>query len=164
MPEMRLKGIILDHKKGTASSASVPIPVPKKVSIPMLQSMGAACDVLVKKGDKVLVGQKIGDSDKYMSVPVHSSVSGTVTGISELLLVSGKVCKCVDIKTDGEQTVIDGLKPPVVTDRDSFCRAVRESGCCGLGGAGFPTHVKFGFDEKKFSVDTLVVNAAEFFF
>lgn len=161
MPEMRLKGIILDHKKGTAASASVPIPVPERVSIPMLQSAGAACDVLVQKGDKVLVGQKIGDSDKYMSVPVHSSVSGTVTGISELLLVSGKVCKCVDIKTDGEQTVIEGLKPPVVTDRDSFCRAVRESGCCGLGGAGFPTHVKFGFDEKKFSVDTLVVNAAE---
>lgn len=158
---MKLKGLILDHKKDTAASASVPIPVPKKVSIPMLQSMGAACDVLVKKGDKVLVGQKIGDSDKYMSVPVHSSVSGTVTGISELLLVSGKVCKCVDIETDGEQTVIDGLKPPLVTDRDSFCRAVRESGCCGLGGAGFPTHVKFGFDEKKFSVDTLVVNAAE---
>lgn len=158
---MKLKGLILDHRKDTAASASVPIPVPKKVSIPMLQSMGAACDVLVKKGDKVLVGQKIGDSDKYMSVPVHSSVSGTVTGISELLLVSGKVCKCVDIETDGEQTVIDGLKPPLVTDRDSFCRAVRESGCCGLGGAGFPTHVKFGFDEKKFSVDTLVVNAAE---
>ena len=82
---MKLKGLILDHKKDTAASASVPIPVPKKVSIPMLQSMGAACDVLVKKGDKVLVGQKIGDSDKYMSVPVHSSVSGTVTGISELV-------------------------------------------------------------------------------
>ena len=161
MLQMRLKGIILDHKKGTAAERTVPIPVPAKVSIPMLQSVGAACDVLVKKGDKVLVGQKIGDSDKYMSVPVHSSVSGTVTGISELLLVSGKVCKCVDIETDGKQTLIDGLKPPVVTDRESFCDAVRESGCCGLGGAGFPTHVKFGFDEQRFSVDTLVVNAAE---
>ncbi len=158
---MRLKGIFLEHNKNTASAASIPVPVPETVSIPMQQCAGAACEVLVKKGDRVLVGQKIGDSDKYMSVPVHSSVSGTVTGISELLQVSGRVCKCVDIKTDGEQTVVDGLKPPVVTDRESFCRAVRESGCCGLGGAGFPTHVKFGFDDRKFSVDTLVINAAE---
>ena len=158
---MRLRGIHLDHKKNTAQSQSVPAALPKTVRIAMQQCAGAACEVLVKKGDKVLVGQKIGDCDRYMSVPVHSSVSGTVTGISELLQVSGRVCKCVDIETDGEQTLIDGIKPPVVSDRDSFCRAVRESGCCGLGGAGFPTHVKFGFDDKKFSVDTLVINAAE---
>jgi len=158
---MSLKGIILRHNKNTAQMPSETLPLPKKVSIPMQQCIGAPCDVLVKAGDKVLVGQKIGDSDKYMSVPVHSSVSGTVTGISDLLLVSGKVCKCVDIETDGEQKVIDGIKPPVVTDRDSFCRAIKESGCCGLGGAGFPTHVKFGFDDKKFSVDTLIINAAE---
>lgn len=158
---MSLKGIILRHNKNTAQMASETLPLPQKVSIPMQQCIGAPCDVLVKTGDKVLVGQKIGDSDKYMSVPVHSSVSGTVTGISDLLLVSGKVCKCVDIETDGEQKVIDGIKPPVVTDRDSFCKAIKESGCCGLGGAGFPTHVKFGFDDKKFSVDTLIINAAE---
>lgn len=158
---MRLKGILLEHKKGTAAMQSVPIPVPKTVRISMQQCAGAACEVLVKKGDRVLVGQKIGDSDKYMSVPVHSSVSGTVTGISELLQVGGRVCKCVDIETDGEQTVTDGLRAPVVTDRESFCNAVRESGCCGLGGAGFPTHVKFGFDDHKFSVDTLIINAAE---
>lgn len=158
---MRLSGIRLEHKKNTASSQSVPAPIPKTVRIAMQQCAGAACDVLVQKGDKVLVGQKIGDSGKYMSVPVHSSVSGTVTGISELLQVSGRVCKCVDIETDGEQKVIGGIEPPVVSDRESFCDAVRSSGCCGLGGAGFPTHVKFGYDDKKFSVDTLVINAAE---
>lgn len=161
MPEMKLKGIFLEHKKNTAALQSVCIGLPKAVSIPMQQCVGAACEVLVKKGDKVLVGQKIGDSDRYMSVPVHSSVSGTVTGISELLQANGRVCKCVDIQTDGEQKVFDGIKPPVVTDAHSFCKAVRESGCCGLGGAGFPTHVKFGFEEKKFSVDTLIINAAE---
>lgn len=158
---MKLKGIILEHNKDTASAQSVPVPVPKTVRIPMQQCIGAACEALVQKGDKVLVGQKIGDSDKFMSVPVHSPVSGTVTGISELLQVSGRVCKCVDIETDGEQTVIDGLKAPVVTDKESFCDAVRESGCCGLGGAGFPTHVKLRFDDKKYSVDTLIINAAE---
>ena len=158
---MRLNSIRLEHKKNTASSQSVPVPVPKTVRISMQQCAGAACEVMVQKGDKVFVGQKIGDSDKYISVPVHSSVSGTVTGISELLQVSGRVCKCVDIQTDGEQTVVEGIKPPVVSDRESFCNAVRESGCCGLGGAGFPTHVKFGFDDNKFSVDTLVINAAE---
>ncbi len=158
---MKLKGIFLDHKKNTAGSASVVLPTPKTVRIAMQQCAGAACDVLVKVGDEVLVGQKIGDSDKYMSVPVHSSVSGKVTGISELLQVSGRVCKCVDIETDGEQRYMPGLKAPQVSDKDSFCNAVRESGCCGLGGAGFPTHVKFGFDDTRFSVDTLVINAAE---
>ena len=158
---MKLKGILLDHKKNTAFAASVTMPVPKQVRIPMQQCAGAACDILVKKGDTVLVGQKIGDSDKFMSVPVHSSVSGTVTGISELLQVGGRVCKCVDIETDGKQTVAEGIKPPVITDKKSFCAAVRESGCCGLGGAGFPTHVKLGFDDDRYKVDTLIINAAE---
>ncbi len=158
---MKIKGLILDHKKNTSGAKTVELPLPKQVRIAMQQCGGAACDVLVKPGDKVFVGQKIGDSDKYMSVPVHSSVSGKVTGISELLQVGGRTCKCVDIETDGEQTLYEGIKPPEVTDAESFCTALRESGCCGLGGAGFPTHVKLGFDQEKYKVDTLIINAAE---
>ena len=104
----RLNGIKLKHRKNTENCATVDLPMPAKVRIPMSMTMGAPCQPLVKVGDEVKVGQKIGDCDRYMSVPVHSSVSGTVTGISELLQVSGRVCKCVDIETDGEQTLNDG--------------------------------------------------------
>ena len=64
------------------------------------------------------------------------------------------------IESDGEMKVWDGVKPPVVETKEDFLKAVRASGLVGLGGAGFPTHVKLAFDESK-NIDTLVVNAAE---
>ena len=158
---MKLNGIFLPHKKGTENCESIKIPVPAKVKISMSQNMGAFCEPLVKKGDTVLVGQKIGDSDKFMSAPVHSSVSGTVTAISDMLLANGKICKCIEIETDGKQTISDEVKPPVVTDKASLCEAVKQSGCVGLGGAGFPTHIKLNYNEAKGHVDSLVINAAE---
>lgn len=158
---MRLNGITLAHKKGTEDSVTVDLPLPEKVKISMSQHMGAPCTPLVKKGDEVKVGQKIGDSDAFMSCPVHSSVSGKVTDVSEMLLANGKVCKAVEIECDGEQTVSEEVKPPVVTDKQSLVKAIRESGCCGLGGAGFPTHIKLNYDESKTKIDSLVINAAE---
>lgn len=158
---MKLNGILLPHKKGTENSETIAVPVPDKVKISMSQNMGAFCEPLVKKGDKVLVGQKIGDSDKFMSCPVHSSVSGTVTAISDMLLANGQTCKAVEIETDGEQTVCPDVRPPEVHDKESFCKAIRESGCVGLGGAGFPTHIKLNYNEAKGHVDSLVINAAE---
>lgn len=127
----------------------------------MSQHMGAPCEPLVKAGDSVLVGQKIGDTDAFLSAPVHSSVSGTVKSIEDYLLANGKVCKAVVIETDGRQTVSPDVYRPVVNDRESFVNAIRESGCCGLGGAGFPTHVKLAVDTKKTPIDSLVINAAE---
>ena len=120
--------------------------------------MGAACQPLVKVGDEVKVGQKIGDTDVPFSVPVHSGVSGKVTAVGDYRTAMGAVCKIVEIETDGQQTVSEEVKPPVVTDRDSFLKAVRESGACGLGGAGFPTHIKLN---PKNPIDTLIINGAE---
>ncbi len=153
----KLNSIKLNHYKNTAESAAVQFPVPSYVKIPMSMSMGAPCTPIVKEGDTVLVGQKIGDSDAFFSTPVHSSVSGKVRNIFSYQLVSGLVCKAVEIDTDGQQTEAE-LKPPVITDKESFIRAVRESGACGLGGAGFPTHIKLN---PKNEIDTLIINAAE---
>lgn len=158
---MKLNGIFLPHKKGTENCETVKLPIPAKVKISMSQHMGVPCEPVVKKGDRVLVGQKIGDSDKFMSCPVHSSVSGTVTAVSDILLANGKTCKAVEIETDGKQEISPEVKPPVVTDKQSLCSAVRESGCCGLGGAGFPTHIKLNYNEEKCHVDSLVINGAE---
>ncbi len=154
-------GIHLNHHKSTENSATKDFPMPSRLTVPMLQSMGAPCDCLVKKGDEVTVGMKIGDSDKFMSAPIHSPASGKVADVIDYRLLNGGTCKAVIIETDGNQTVCPDIKPPVITDRKSFIAAVRESGCCGLGGAGFPTHVKLGFDPEKTPVDTLVINGAE---
>lgn len=157
----KLNGIHLAHNKGTKKCETIDFPLPKSVIIPMSQHMGAPCDCLVKKGDEVTVGQKIGDSGAFMSAPIHSSVSGKVTDITDYLLPNGSVCKAVVIETDGNQTVCPDLRPPIINDRQSLIAAVRDCGLTGLGGAGFPTHVKLNYDPAKTPVDTLVINAAE---
>jgi electron transport complex protein RnfC len=124
----------------------------------MSMHMGAPCTPLVKVKDPVFVGQKIGDTDAFMSAPIHSSVSGTVKAISDYLMANGRTCKMVEIETDGNQTVDESVKPITLTDKTSFLKSVRESGAVGLGGAGFPTHIKLN---PKTPVDTLVVNGAE---
>lgn len=154
----KLNGIRLKHRKNTENSATVEFPLPARVRIPMSMNMGVPCEPLVKVGDEVKVGQKIGDTKASFSVPVHSGVSGKVTAISEYRNAMGALCKLVEIETDGLQTVSEDVKPPVVTDKTSFINAVRESGSCGLGGAGFPTHIKLN---PETPIDTLIINAAE---
>ena len=157
----KLNGIKLRHNKNTRNCETADFPLPKSVVIPMSQHMGAPCKCIVKKGDTVTVGQKIGDTDAFMSAPVHSSVSGTVIGIDDFLLANGAVCEAAIIETDGLQTVCPDITPPEITDKQSLIAAVRESGLTGLGGAGFPTHIKLNYDAVKTPIDTLVINAAE---
>ena len=152
-------GIHMDHHKNTAGVESVSLPTPEKVYIPMQMHIGAPCTPTVAVGDRVRVGDKIGDSDAFVSAPIHASVSGSVTGIYPMTLGGGAVATVVEITSDGkmEEAV---LTPPIVTDRASFLEAVRASGLVGLGGAGFPTHVKLNVPKGK-TVDTLIVNVAE---
>ena len=157
---MLFRGIVLKHKKNTAQSETIELPLPESVRIMMEQTMGAPCEPLVKKGDHVTVGQKIGYTNAVLSAPVHSSVSGEVTGINDILLANGKSCKMIEIKCDGKQTLSDEVRVPVINSADEFIDAVRESGCCGLGGAGFPTHVKLSAAKTK-KIDFLVLNGAE---
>ena len=119
---MRLNGIHLPHRKGTEHSETHLFHVPERVKISMSQHMGAPCTPLVKKGDLVKVGQKIGDSEAFMSCPVHSSVSGEVVGVSDMLLANGKTCKAVEILCDGQQTMWEGITPPQVTDKQSLVK------------------------------------------
>ena len=83
--------------------ATVRMDVPSKVVIPMNQHIGAPCQALVKKGDNVKVGQVIGNAGSYVSAPIHSSVSGTVTSIDERIISASKPIVCVEIKPDGLQ-------------------------------------------------------------
>ena len=158
---IRLNGIRLSHSKNTENCETRELECPKRITVSMSQHIGAPAQPLVKPGDEVRVGTKIGDADTYMTCPIHSGVSGRVTKIGELLLPNGKVCKTVEIESDGRQTPDDSLSPPEITDKASLAAAVRASGCCGMGGAGFPTHVKLAYDENTTRIDTLIINAAE---
>lgn len=155
-----MKGAKIGHFKNTENCPSTAMPIPKEVCISMSQHMGPPCTPAVQKGDAVKVGTLVGDSTAFLSAPIHSSVSGTVTNITELVTANGSRTQVVIIETDGQQTVDESVKPPVIENHVDFVKAIRASGLVGLGGAGFPTHIKM--NPKNLSeVDTLVVNAAE---
>ena len=153
-------GAHVPHRKNTAAMETVKMPLPSKIVLPMSQHIGAPASLAVKKGDQVYVGTVIGKSGGFVSSDIHSGVSGTVTAITELMSVGGSPVQAAVITPDGLQTVDPELKVPVVTDRESFLAAVRESGLVGLGGAGFPTAVKLAPKNLE-EIDTLVINAAE---
>ncbi|MBS5344229.1 MAG: electron transport complex subunit RsxC [Clostridium sp.] len=151
-------GAKVPHRKHTGSSPSEVIPTPEKVRIPMQMHIGAPCKPLVKVGEQVLVGQKIGDSDAFISAPIHATISGKVTAIEKLVMTDGKSVDAVVITSDGENAVSPEVQPPEIHSREDFVKAIRESGLVGLGGGGFPTHVKVNPPKP---VDTLLINAAE---
>lgn len=153
-------GVPAPHRKNTAEAETIAIGIPSRVIIPMVQHIGAPCAPTVKKGDSVKVGQVIGNSEAYVSSPVHASVSGTVTRVEPMLFASGKPVMSVEIETDGRQDIHESVAPPVIETKDDFLKAIRNSGLVGLGGAGFPTHVKLNPPKDK-KIDILVINAAE---
>lgn len=153
-------GVSVSHNKNTAEMPVERMPIPQKVVLPMQQHIGAPCSPIVKVGDIVGVGQKVGDTDKFVSAPIHASVSGKVVAVGDIKLANGTITKGVTIESDGEMRLYEGIEPPVVTNKAELCAAIRESGLVGLGGAGFPTHVKLNIPEDK-EIDTLIINAAE---
>lgn len=160
MSQKHLQSIHVSHYKHTAGCATEVMPVPDVVKISMSQHIGAPCKPLVKKGDYVKVGQLLGDTDAFVSAPIHSSVSGTVTGIEEQRSASGGNDTLVVIETDKKQEIFEGIQVPTANDLPEFVKAIRASGLVGLGGASFPTHIKFN-PKNIDEVHTLIVNAAE---
>ena len=151
------KGASVPHVKATAGQPTVKMPVPEHVIIPMSMHIGAPAEPVVKKGDTVMVGTLIGKASGFVSANIHSSVSGTVQDVAPMRMVNGAMTTAVAIKTDGQQTIDPACVPPTVTDKASLLAAIQACGLVGVGGAGFPTHVKLAAD----TVDTLLINAAE---
>lgn len=160
MRKKHLPGIHVEHYKNTMDFETVRMPLPDKVYISMVQHIGAACKPKVVVGDFVKVGQVIGDSDALFSAPIHSSVSGKVIEIESAMTLMGIWDETIVIALDKKQESMEGLLPPVIHSKDDFINAVRESGLVGLGGAAFPTHVKYN-PKNLDEVDTLVINGAE---
>ena len=160
MTIFQLSGVHTKHHKNTASMAPVRMPVPPMITVPMRMHIGAPAVPCVKAGDRVKVGQMIGAMpERGLCSPIFSGVSGTVKKVDETIASDGSRIPTVIIESDGEQTVYEGITPPVITDRKDFLAAMVNSGIVGLGGAGFPTAVKLAADIEK--IDTVVINGAE---
>lgn len=150
----------MPHWKGTAGCAPERIDTPASVTIPMSMHIGAPAEPVVAPGDAVRVGQLIGRAGGFVSSPIYASVSGTVKRIDDFHLSSGQLGKAVVIESDGKQELFEGIAPPQVEDTKSFLAAVRDSGVVGLGGAGFPTAVKFSLKDPS-KLEAVIVNGSE---
>ena len=160
MSHKHLHSIHVSHYKNTSDCTTEVMATPDVVKISMSQHIGAPCKPLVAKGDHVKVGQLIGDTDAFVSAPIHSSVSGTVIAIEEQRSAVVGMDTLVVIETDKKQEIMEGIKKPEAEDLAQFVKAIRESGLVGLGGASFPTHIKFN-PKNLDDVHTLIINAAE---
>ncbi len=152
-----------DFKSYTNHTPSVRLDDCPLLTYPTRQHIGAPLDILVKPGDTVTVGQKLADKDAYMAVPVHSSVSGTVKEIKRTLLPNGTFDEAVVVENDFQYTMSDSIKPTAdytMLEAREVLWLIREGGLVGLGGAGFPTHVKLAPPEGT-KIDCLIVNGAE---
>ena len=129
---------------------------------PLSQHIGAPCSPVVAKGDAVLAGQKIADTEAFVSAPIFSAVSGTVKAVEPRMTFTGSVETCIVIDSDGKYTpapsLLDELgHKPAPSD---YVKLIRSAGIVGLGGACFPTHVKLSPSKDK-PIDYVIVNAAE---
>ena len=135
----------VEGKEPTEHLALVRFPEPETVIIPMSMHLGAPATPIVNVGDKVKLGQKIGEAAGFISAPVHSSVSGEVMAICDCPHATRGTCQSVVIKSDGLNTPDDSIKPNKPLDEltgDEIIEIVKNAGIVGMGGAGFPTYVK----------------------
>ena len=128
---------------------------------PLSQHIGAPSVPCVKKGDTVLAGQKIADAGGFVSVPLHESVSGTVKGIEKRLNATGSMVDCIVIENDQQyqETEFQEARLEDLT-KEEILNRIKEGGVVGMGGAGFPTHVKLAPKDPS-KIEYILVNGAE---
>ena len=128
---------------------------------PLSQHIGAPSVPCVKKGDTVLAGQKIADAGGFVSVPLHASVSGTVKGIEKRLNATGSMVDCIVIENDQQyqETEFQEARLEDLT-KEEILNRIKEGGVVGMGGAGFPTHVKLAPKDTS-KIEYILVNGAE---
>ena len=161
MPYKFRGGVHPDYMKAPNEPVVVITP-PPQVVIPMAQHIGAPCQPIVKVGDYVTMGQKIGDNPAPVSAPVHSPVSGKVIAIEPRPHPLGDMIMAIVIENDYQDTPCTDLAPLTeeqLKDPEAILTRLREAGIVGMGGAMFPTAFKIRGGLGK--VDTLIINGAE---
>ena len=152
------QGAAAPHRKNTAAMQTVAMPLPSEIRLPLVQHIGAPAKPVVAVGDAVYVGTRVAEAGGFVSVDIHSGVSGKVKAIEPCLMPNGSMTQAIVITPDNLQNPDPAITPPTVDSKEDFINAVRASGLVGLGGAGFPTHVKLS---AKQQLNQLVINAAE---
>lgn len=155
-------GIHPAYRKLTANSPIRDMPPPPQVVIPLQQHTGAPCQPLVGKGDTVLIGQKVGDTEAPVAAPVHASVAGKVVAIEPRPHPAGRDVPAVVVEWDGTTATVEPAPPrdPDDLSPEQLQEAIRAGGMVGLGGAAFPTAVKLR-PPKGTVIDTYLLNGAE---
>ncbi len=150
------------NKKHTEKKPLVEIAPPELLYFPLNQHIGAPLSPVVSIGDTVLKMQKIADAESYMSAPLHSSVSGKVKDIGLYLNHSNVKVPTIVIENDGEDREAEPIhtKNPDELTPEEMKNIIREAGIVGMGGAGFPTHVKLSPPADK-KITHLIINGAE---
>ncbi|SDL95497.1 electron transport complex subunit RsxC [Halarsenatibacter silvermanii] len=163
----KTKGVHPPENKHLSADSQLEKPSPpEEVAVPIQQHIGAPLELMIEKGDEVKKGQKLADSEAFVSAPVHATISGEVKSIEKVATPSGEKVTAVRITaSDSDQQ--EGFSKIEVDDFDSenpspsaIRNCVREAGIAGMGGAMFPTHVKLSVPEDK-EIDHFILNGAE---
>lgn len=132
------------------------------MAYPLSQHIGAPAKPVVKKGDRVLKGQVIAEAGGFVSAPIHASVSGTVKGIEPRLTATGTMANAIIVENDQQYEEVE--YQPVTSlgelTKEEILKRIQEGGVVGMGGAGFPTHVKLAPKNPE-SIEYILVNGAE---
>lgn len=158
-------GVHPEENKFSASSSIEVLQLPETVYIPIQQHIGAPSTPVVNKGDKVKVGTLIAKPTGFVSTNIHSSVSGTVAKIDDVLDSTGYRRPCVVINVEGDEweEFIDrseGLKTENNFSGEEIIAKTLEAGIVGLGGATFPSHIKLAVPKNK-KANVLIINGVE---
>ncbi len=151
-----------EEKQRTEEKAIETMPLPSQIVIPLQQHIGTPAEPVVQKGDVVTAGQVIGEAKKYVSIPVHASISGTVVAVESRPHPLGSQLLAVVIERDETESLIPVSDNPDFMNLsvDEIKKRILQAGIAGMGGAAFPAHVKLSPPPDK-KIDTLLINGAE---
>lgn len=160
----RLGGVHPEENKLSSGQPIRDFEIPKQVIIPLGQCLGAPAEPIVAKGDKVKVGQLIATAKGFISANVHSSVSGTVAKIDDIMDHTGYRKPAIFIDVEGDEWLegidtSDTLIKDITLTSEEIVERVKQHGIVGLGGATFPTYVKLMIPKDK-KADYVIINAA----
>ncbi len=158
-------GVHPDENKLSAGAAIEELPLPKSVTIPLYQHIGAPPKIVVERGEMVKVGQVLAVHEGFVSANIHSSVSGKVGKIDPVMDSSGFKHTAINIRVKGDEWMdnidrSDRLIEDIPWSPEQIVERVMNAGVVGQGGAAFPSHVKLSVPEGK-HVDTLIINGVE---
>ena len=156
---------IPDHKQPVSTQPTLRAAVPEKVYLATVQHIGAPAKPIVQKNDYVKIGQLLCEAQGFVSANIHASVSGKVLGMEKKALADGRFVDCVVIENDGMDTFAPEISVGQCFDEqispDDIIKKIKDCGVVGLGGAAFPTHIKYlpGKNNKK--ADCIIINGIE---